>query len=222
MRKEFYIIRHGQTDFNKAGIVQGRGVDSDLNRVGQKQAERFYEIYKNVPFDKIYTSSLKRTEQSVQSFIQNGIPWEKLSGLDEMDWGHFEGKPASPDTRSQFDLLLKTWMEGDYSTTLLGGESPLQVIERQQVALDHILKNEKERTILICMHGRAIRLFLCLLTKTELKFMDKFPHQNLSLYRVSYEEPNLLENITNSRNNGIFKIIEFNNTSHTPDEALDF
>ena len=52
-KKTLYIIRHGETDLNKAGIVQGRGMNTDLNETGRKQAESFFRAYKNVPFDKI-------------------------------------------------------------------------------------------------------------------------------------------------------------------------
>jgi broad specificity phosphatase PhoE len=74
MIKTLYIVRHGQTDLNKQGIVQGRGRDTDLNDEGRKQADLFYNAYKSVPFDKVYISELKRTEQSIQQFIDLGIP----------------------------------------------------------------------------------------------------------------------------------------------------
>ncbi len=201
MKKEFYIIRHGQTDLNKEGIVQGRGVDSDLNETGLLQSDRFYQIYKNISFDKIYTSSLKRTWQTVAPFIEKGIPWEKLSGLDEMDWGIYEGISPSEETKEAFKKLLLSWVNGIYTTQFPGGESPAQVQDRQKQALDYIMANTQEKTILICMHGRAIRLFLCLLTGTEIKYMDTFPHQNLSLYRLYWE-------------NNTFELIESNNIAH--------
>ena len=54
MTKKIYITRHGQTDFNKKGIVQGSGVDSDLNETGRLQAEAFFKKFKDHPFDKLY------------------------------------------------------------------------------------------------------------------------------------------------------------------------
>ena len=46
--------RHGQTDFNQSGIVQGSGVNASLNEIGQKQAAAFYKKFKDYPFDVIY------------------------------------------------------------------------------------------------------------------------------------------------------------------------
>src|SRR5258708_6396194 len=102
IQKTLYIIRHGQTDLNKQGIIQGRGIDTDLNDEGRKQAALFFEAYKSVPFEKIYISELKRTQQTVQQFIDLGIPYQKLSGLDELAWGIYEGEPSTPENRIVF------------------------------------------------------------------------------------------------------------------------
>src|SRR6185503_16437267 len=106
IQKTLYIVRHGQTDLNKQGIVQGRGLDTDLNEEGRKQAKLFFNAYKNVPFDKIYISELKRTQQSIQPFIDLGITYEKLSGLDELAWGIYERKARTPDTDAGFIKLV--------------------------------------------------------------------------------------------------------------------
>ncbi|MCZ6899539.1 MAG: histidine phosphatase family protein, partial [Bacteroidetes bacterium] len=49
--KKIYLIRHGETDLNRAGVVQGSGVDTSINDFGRRQANEFYEKYKHVPFD---------------------------------------------------------------------------------------------------------------------------------------------------------------------------
>ena len=59
MKKEIYIIRHGQTDYNLKGIVQGRGVDSVLNETGEEQAKKFHEKYKEHDFDVVFTLQTK-------------------------------------------------------------------------------------------------------------------------------------------------------------------
>lgn len=184
--KKIYIIRHGQTDFNLKGIVQGSGVDSSLNAIGQQQAKAFFEMYRSVPFDKIYVSNLKRTAESVRDFIEMGIPFEKLEGLNEISWGTNEGQKITPEEDAYYHWMLKQWQAGNTGERIQGGESPEDVVARQRVALDHILSKTDEKNILICMHGRALRIILCVLLNYPLKSMDIFEHQNLCLYQLDY------------------------------------
>jgi len=199
--KTLYIVRHGQTDLNKQGIIQGRGRDTDLNNEGRKQAGQFYNAYKDVPFDKIYISALKRTQQSIQQFIDLGIPYEKLPGLDELGWGIFEGQPSTRATKAAFLKIIREWVAGKLDTKFENGESPNEVKLRQIEALQIIMGHPEEQNVLICMHGRAMRLFLCLLIGKPLTEMEDFPHQNLVLYKVTFDGEK-------------FEITDFNNVEH--------
>lgn len=182
--RTIYLIRHGETEFNRLGMVQGSGIDSDLNEVGRAQAQAFYEHFKQIPFQKIYTSKLKRTHQSVASFIELGIPWEQHEGLNEISWGNTEGHAASPETDKLYFQTLEAWRKGETDLTVNGGESPNQVAARQRPVLDIIASKPEEDPILICMHGRAIRIILCELLKMPLSRMDMFEHRNLCLYKL--------------------------------------
>jgi phosphoserine phosphatase len=200
--KTLYILRHGETDLNKRGIVQGRGMNTDINEHGRQQAEAFYRTYKHIPFDKIYTSTLKRTHQTVQKFIDSGIPWVQYPGLDELAWGVYEGQESTLEMRKAFRQMMEYWLKGELHQKFEKGESPLEVKERQLTVLEHLIEqNNTDKNILICMHGRAMRLFLCLLLDEPLTLMDQFPHLNTSLYKVEY-------------NNQRFRIAAFNNTDH--------
>jgi broad specificity phosphatase PhoE len=201
MEKVLYIVRHGETELNKNGIVQGRGIDSDLNDTGRAQARSFYEHYKKVPFDKIYVSSLRRTQETVQPFIETGIPWQKLSGLDEMGWGEWEGKASSANSLLFFRSLLEKWQSRNYDAKSKGGESPKEVALRLMAAMDVVMSHQNEKTVLICMHGRAMRLLLCLLTRKPMCAMAKFPHKNTCLYKLAL-------------NGDRFVIKDFNNINH--------
>jgi broad specificity phosphatase PhoE len=199
--KTLYIVRHGQTDLNKQGIVQGRGRDTDLNAEGRSQAQSFFRAYKHILFDKIYISELKRTQQSIQPFIDLGIPYEKLSGLDELAWGVLEGKPSTPENKAAFMKLLREWLNGDLDSKFEKGESPNEVKARQLEALEIIMGRHEEKTVLICMHGRALRLLLCILLNKPLTEMESFPHQNLVLYKVTWDGDK-------------YEIVDFNNATH--------
>jgi probable phosphoglycerate mutase len=201
VQKTLYIVRHGQTDLNKQGIVQGRGRNTDLNDEGRHQANLFHKAYKNVAFDKIYISELKRTQQSIQPFIDDGIPFEKLSGLDELAWGVLEGQPSTPENKAAFMKLMRNWLDGKLDSKFEGGESPNEVKARQLEALKVIMNHPEEKTVLICMHGRALRLFLCILQNLPLTEMENFPHQNLVLYKVTWDGTK-------------YEVVDFNNAQH--------
>ena len=198
--KKIYIIRHGQTKYNDLGVVQGRGIDASLNNTGRGQAQSFYEHYKHVPFEKIYISSLKRTYESVSSFIEAGIPFEKHAGLDEISWGIHEGAVASEDRNIYFKNMVQSWNAGETDIAIEGGESPDEVLERQKPAMNQILA-QPEDLVLVCMHGRAMRILLCHLLGLPLSEMDRFEHDNLGLYILEYD-------------NDTFALIESNSTHH--------
>lgn len=184
--KNLYIIRHGETEFNKLNIVQGSGVDTDLNEKGKQQAAMFDAAYSHHPFEKVYTSALKRSQQSVAGFIERGLPHIILPELNEISWGDFEGKQQTPEQRAVYWNLIHQWNTGVVDAKISNGESPIEMQARQQKALEIILSGH-ETEILICMHGRAMKSFLCLLLNEPLIHMEKFQHSNLCLYQVTIE-----------------------------------
>lgn len=188
MKKTFYFIRHGQTDLNKKGIVQGRGIDSPLNEQGEKQAEAFFATYKEIPFDKIYTSTLLRTKQTVASFAALGIPTEELIGLDEISWGTYEGKVQDEAIMKGFDELILAWKNNDLDKAVEQGESPNELVARQKKAIAYMLAQPDEHTVLVCMHGRALRVMLCHLSGVPVHKMDEFLHTNTALYVLEFED----------------------------------
>jgi len=184
--KTIYLIRHGQTEYNRKGVVQGSGIDAPLNETGFKQAQSFYEVYRKIPFQKVFTSVLQRSIQTVQSFLDDGLPHTPLEGLNEINWGEKEGKVANDEDHKYYRFIIDSWKNGRYDQAIKGGESPLMVMERQKSALAAILADEND-PVLICMHGRAMRIFLCLMLGYDLSRMDEFKHSNLCLYVLEYD-----------------------------------
>lgn len=196
-KKWLYIIRHGQTDFNQQGIVQGRGMNTSLNAQGLAQALAFFEKYKNEGFDVIFSSSLQRTHQTVAPFVEQlNLSEIRLNAFDEFDWGIFEGSSFGK-FNTEYRALLAAWRAGDYHAAPTEGDSPAEVAIRQKQGLQAIYDYPAER-ILLCMHGRAMRLLLCLLLGREFSEMDDFEHDNLSLYKIELGE---FENKLLLRNN---------------------
>lgn len=201
VEKEIYIIRHGQTEYNAQGIVQGRGINAPLNEKGRAQAEAFFKVYQNVPFDVVYTSSLLRAQESVELFVAKGIQHIVDANLDEISWGDVEGEGNFTDHSAMFNELLAEWKSGNMYYALPGGESPFQLQQRQLRFIES-LRHSPHATILIATHGRFIRALMCTLTETPLSEMDTFEHANLCLYKVQMDKQ------------GRFKILEHNNQAH--------
>lgn len=185
---KLFLIRHGQTDYNLKGIVQGSGVNTSLNDSGRKQADLFFQKYKEVPFNKVYTSALKRSIESVKHFIDKPTPWQSTSALNEISWGNTDGSKISTSEHLEYQEIIKLWAKGMTHLSMPGGESPDEVYERQKEAKE-MLKNEPDGShVLVCMHGRAMRIFLCLLLEEPLLKMDEFLHDNLCLYVLERTE----------------------------------
>jgi len=169
--------------------------------MGQRQAKAFYEAFKDVPFDKVYTSTLLRTKQTVSEFLDLGIPSEELEGLDEISWGIYEGKEQDETIMSGFGEVVSAWRNNELDVRIENGESPNELVARQKQAINHMLKQTDEELVLVCMHGRALRIMLCHLTGVPVNLMDDFPHTNTALYVLEYQK-------------GLFTITDHYNVKH--------
>ena len=134
--KTIHLIRHGQTDFNLKNIIQGSGIDSDLNENGLLQASKFYQTYKSTPYKHVYTSQLKRAIQSVNNFIEDGVPHSSLEELNEINWGIMEGKIQNPETVKLYHETISNWKNGILNQSVEGGETPLEMYQRQAKGLE--------------------------------------------------------------------------------------
>jgi probable phosphoglycerate mutase len=184
--KQIYIIRHGETELNRKGVVQGSGVDTQLNELGWQQAQAFYQRYGQLPFEVVLTSSLQRTHQTVRGFIERGVAWEQWPEINEISWGIHEGQTNTPEREAEYAALVTQWNTGNYAAKITGGESAEELATRMQHFVE-ALKKRPERHILICSHGRSMRCLLCLLKEIPLHRMNHFNHANTALYKVQFD-----------------------------------
>ena len=180
---KLYIIRHAETEYNRKGIIQGSEVDSDINDVGESQANSFYEYYKNINFDKIYVSDLKRTFQTIRRFTEKGSSYEKLKDFNEISWGVNQGKS---DDLEDYARLIDTWLAGNLDNKFEEGESPNEMSVRLVKGFNKVLDDDHD-TVLLCIHGRALRILLSKIIDNDLTKMDKYVHSNTGLYILEYK-----------------------------------
>lgn len=183
-----YLTRHGETDNNAAGLVQGRGLDPDLNDVGRAQAEAIARLLREVPLDAVYTSTQRRSQETAAPSVAEHEHARLVvrDGLDEMDWGVHEGKGfrggTDPETEVAYTELNRRWNAGDTFVRVEGGESPDEVWARVRPVLVEIGEATPEGHVLVVSHRRLLRILLAgALPGGGLERMRDYPHPNAAM-----------------------------------------
>jgi len=90
----FYLVRHGETDWNKKRIIQGQ-TDTPLNENGEKQAKDLAERFKPLTFDFIFSSDLLRAKRTAEIIaLERQLAVQATEKLRERKFGQLEGQPS--------------------------------------------------------------------------------------------------------------------------------
>lgn len=186
MRKDFYIFRHGETDYNKEKRWQGCGIDTELNENGLKQAEVLAETLAHKNLQIIYSSCLKRAVKTAEIVADKlNIKVKCIKDLREGCFGEAEGM-RKVEVAEKYPEIFELWYddETDYMDVAFpGGETKNEMQQRMFAVFEKLLKS-KEDIIGIASHGSSIRYFL-------LKFgfsLGRMP--NTALFHLVYEDGN--------------------------------
>lgn len=176
-KKKLYLVRHGQTEFNERGLIQG-WCDSPLTPLGHQQARavRNWMDEHQIHPESFYCSTLGRTEQTLKD-ITDG-PYTRLDGLKEFHFGSMEKKPVSsslPGANATADYYVQ-----------FGGESRDQVEKRMMDTLTSIMENDPADTVLACSHGACLYRFASAVDPKKAKALRKF--DNCVIYDFDYED----------------------------------
>ena len=203
-----YFLRHGETDYNRQGIVQGSGINSDLNELGRKQAQYFFEAYNHIKFNAVYASQLKRTHQTLAPWTSLGHDPVVDSALDEFNWGIHEGRKPHAEHKDEFKQILKQWSEGNLLAKVDKGETPVDAWSRAESFFKLLPEKHPDQTLLLCTHGRQLRVILSSLLDGDMRHMEKYSHSNTALSIVKWPK------------SGQPELLKLNDTSHLNPEFL--
>jgi broad specificity phosphatase PhoE len=160
----FYLVRHGETEWNKNGTVMGQ-MDSPLTAEGMLQVKATAEKLKHVHFDAIFSSDSPRTQRTAEILRldrQLAIKTSKL--LRERRYGHFEGKSSAEYYEAIKHLLeeKEKLTEQEQWKFRFGEdmESDEELADRFIIQLREIAAAYKNKTVLVATHGGCIRMFL--------------------------------------------------------------
>ena len=184
--KTLYIVRHGETEWNKIGRYQGI-TNVPLNENGIAQAKACGNALKDVHFDRILSSDLSRalvTAETIRGNRQLEIKTDER--LREINFGDWE-KLLFTEIEERWPGLIDQMYRRPDIVKVPNGESFQEVQDRAWSAVsDFLNENNEDETILITCHGGTIRTILCKLLDISISHCWNFSQGNTAINRVFY------------------------------------
>lgn len=188
---KIYIIRHGETEANRRGLLQGWS-DYDINDAGIELAEITGMNMSDIKFDVAFTSPLIRARHTAELVLEssgNGnIPIEIDDRLKEIHMGEWELKKFRPGESEVDENLVATFLSGpQHSFGCEGGETIAELCERTQSFLQEIAKKDYQN-VLVSTHGCALRAMLNFLYEDPTDFWHGHVPYNCVVNIVEVED----------------------------------
>lgn len=155
-----YLARHGETDWNLKGLIQGH-TDIPLNETGRQQALELAAAVKDkgISINRIYSSDMKRARETAEIVAKElSVETRALKGIQEVNLGRWEGHTWKQ-VRELFPDEYQVWYENRRYEVPPEGESYEQVLQRVVPVLSDIDLNEGEN-VLVVVHSAVIMSLL--------------------------------------------------------------
>jgi phosphoserine phosphatase len=162
------LVRHGATDWNLQGRCQG-ATDLDLNEVGVRQAERIAASLMNETIHGIYSSNLKRAQQTAQFIsLHHQLPVLIETDVRELDHGELEGLTFT-EIKENYSQFIQKWRTEPAEIQVPGGERLVDVARRAWNGLNRIAQlHTVQETLVVVSHNFPILGIICRITGTDL------------------------------------------------------
>lgn len=200
---KIYMIRHGETDWNKARKLQGQ-IDIQLNEFGRSLAVDTEPALRDIPFDLVITSPLSRAKVTAQLVLAGrDIPMIEDERIMEMGFGAYEGLHCKGENYNIPDPDFHYFYDSPSKFKAPeGGEDFYALSARLDEFLNDLLNNSElqDKTILISTHGASLCGILRLMKGWPMdKFWGDGVHKNCAVSLAEYKEGKidvLWENVT--------------------------
>ncbi len=166
MTLNLYLLRHGETTYSRTGAHCG-WIDPDLTPAGLQMAESFANVYKNVQWNAVYSSPMKRALATAEPICKMlHIQPETRIGLKEIHYGEWEGQTLAT-VLEKYPENYQRWKSEPAWNAPAGGETGLQVANRALGVVAEITQSYPSGDVLIVAHKATIRIILCNLLGIE-------------------------------------------------------
>ena len=181
---KLFFIRHGQTDWNLQGKIQG-SYDSELNDTGIKQAVELSEVLLklNYKFSRIYTSPQKRALKTAKILSEySNIEYIPIDDLKEINMGEWEGL-SWKEVEENYPTEYKEWLLNRQYTRTPNGESYDDMLKRVLIAINQII-DENSDNVVVISHSAIIMGLQCYVTNTPFNDMLKLKTKNATITEI--------------------------------------
>ncbi|MFC6177238.1 histidine phosphatase family protein [Companilactobacillus huachuanensis] len=164
---ELYIVRHGETDTNYEGRINGMSTDKPLNAKGIAQVEELKKYIDIKKFDEIYSSPMKRALQTAEILNQNVHDIKQDKRLVEADYGSWDGLKET-DLRDKYPDVFdeNRYLLPGYTKYAKNGEEYADVYKRVEDFMNDMAKKGDEKIMVVC-HGFVSRSFMKVVTGAQ-------------------------------------------------------
>ncbi len=177
---QLYIVRHGETVWNREGRIQGH-TDVGLSHLGLEQARMLARRLKPVRLDAAYSSDLSRAADTAAAVLDGReVPIFLTPHLREYHKGAFEGLTES-ELRSRFPGEYPGYIAKDLDYAPDGGESTRGVSERMTSVISEIKERHLGDNVLVVGHGGSLRAAMMALLGMSLDANWRFVFGNCTL-----------------------------------------
>jgi len=155
----FYLVRHGETDWNREQVFRGR-LDIPLNDFGRQQAQAIGEKLADAKLTAVYTSPLKRARETAD-IVARACGLEALvqEGFIDLDFGEWQGLTQGQ-VRAQFPEVYRTW-QGTPEAAAIPGAEPLTVVKERAVsAIMKLAERLPDARVCIVSHRVVCKLVM--------------------------------------------------------------
>ena len=187
MANTFYIVRHGQTNWNILGKTQGHG-NSDLTAKGIEQATELAESIVNYPIDYIYSSDLGRAVQTAQILGDKlNIKVKETEALREMGFGEWEGLLID-EIKTNYANVYTTWRNEPHLAQIPGGETLHLIKDRVDSFIQSLNEKYDNKHILLVTHSVTVRVMLLAFLNSGMENIYRIKQDNTALNIVEYRD----------------------------------
>jgi len=184
--KRIFLVRHGETDWNREGRFQGQ-MDIPLNGTGLVQARSVAEALKDVSLDRIVASPLSRARETARPLAElKGLRAELSEGLIEIGHGLWEGR-TSGEVEAEWPGRLEAWHTRPETVVMPGEESLEDVQNRAWPALLRVAEGKGEN-IAVFTHDAVLKVLLMNVLDCPLSSFWKFQLANGSITLLEQSE----------------------------------